>query len=42
MLRKPAFISHSREREAQIQSRMLDVLERRFRRQIAEAIASLD
>lgn len=38
MARKPAFISHSREREAQIQSRMLDVLERRFRRQIAEAI----
>ena len=27
MARKPAFISHSREREAQIQSRMLDVLE---------------
>ena len=38
MARKPAFISHSREREAQIQSRMLDVLERRFRRQIADAI----
>lgn len=38
MARKPAFISHSREREAQIQSRMLDVLERRFRRQIAKAI----
>ena len=38
MARKPAFISHSREREAQIQGRMLDVLERRFRRQIAEAI----
>lgn len=38
MPRKPAFISHSREREAQIQGRMLDVLERRFARQIAEAI----
>ena len=38
MARKPAFISHSREREAQIQGRMLDVLERRFARQIAEAI----
>jgi uncharacterized protein with gpF-like domain len=38
MARKPAFISHSREREAQIQSRMLDVLERRFRRRIAAAI----
>lgn len=38
MARKPAFISHSREREAQIQGRMLDVLERRFRRQIAIAI----
>ena len=40
MARKPAFISHSREREAQIQSRMLDVLERRFRRQLAAAIVA--
>lgn len=39
MPRKPAFISHSREREAQIQSRMLDVLEARFRRQIAAVLA---
>ena len=38
MPRKPAFISHSREREAQIQSRMLDVLEARFRRRIAAAL----
>lgn len=38
MTRKPAFISHSREREAEIQGRMLDVLERRFRRKIRTAI----
>ena len=38
MPRKPAFISHSREREAQIQSRMLDVLEARFRRRIAAVL----
>lgn len=39
MARKPAFITHSREREAQVQSRMLDVLEARFRRQIESAIS---
>lgn len=38
MARKPAFISHSPEREAEIQSRLLDVLEGRFRRKIAAAI----
>lgn len=40
MARKPAFISHSSEREAEIQSRLLDVLEGRFRRRISEVIAS--
>ena len=39
MARKPAFISHSREREAQIQGRMLDAIEAKFRRQIAAQIA---
>lgn len=38
MPRKPAFISHSREREAEVQSRMLDVLEARFKRRISAAI----
>lgn len=38
MPRKPAFISHSPEREAEIQSRMLDVLEASFRRRIQSAI----
>jgi hypothetical protein len=38
MARKPAFISHSPEREAQIQSRMLDALEARFRRRIASVL----
>lgn len=38
MARKPAFISHSRQREAEIQNRLLDVLEARFRRQFAAAI----
>lgn len=40
MPRKPAFISHSREREAQIQRRLLDVMEGRYRRHIAAALAS--
>jgi hypothetical protein len=40
MARKPAFISHSSEREAQIQSRLLDVLEARYRRKIAGAIVA--
>lgn len=40
MARKPAFISHSSEREAEIQSRMLDVLERQFRRRIALVLIS--
>ena len=40
MARKPAFISHSPEREAQIQSRMLDALEARFRRRIASVIVA--
>lgn len=39
MTRKPAFISHSPEREAEIQSRMLDVLESRFRRRFAQEVA---
>ena len=39
MPRKPAFISHSREREAEIQARLLAVLEARFRRRIAQEIA---
>lgn len=38
MARKPAFISHSRDREAEIQGRLLDVLERRFRRQLRDEI----
>lgn len=38
MAGKPAFIRWSREREAEIQSRMLDVLEAQFRRQIRAAI----
>ena len=38
MPRKPAFISHSPQREAEIQSRMLDVLEASFRRRIQSAI----
>ena len=36
--RKPAFIRHSPGREAQIQRRLLDVAERRFRRKIAKVI----
>ncbi len=40
MPRKPAFISHSREREAQIQRRLLDVMEGRFRRFISAEIAA--
>ncbi|NBT31963.1 MAG: hypothetical protein EBT13_08715, partial [Rhodobacteraceae bacterium] len=40
MARKPAFISHTSEREAQIQSRLLDVLEARYRRKIAGAIVT--
>lgn len=41
MSRKPAFISHSAEREAQIQGRMFVVLERRFSRRItAELITA--
>jgi uncharacterized protein with gpF-like domain len=39
MARKPAFISHSPEREAEIQSRLLNVLEARFRRKIAGVVA---
>lgn len=39
MPRRPAFISHSREREAQIQRRLLDVMEARFRRHIAQEVA---
>jgi uncharacterized membrane protein len=39
MARKPAFISHSPEREAAIQSRLLDVMESRFRRKIAGVVA---
>jgi hypothetical protein len=38
MAQKPAFIRWSREREARVQSRMLDVLERRFRRRMAAVI----
>lgn len=40
MPRKPAFISHSREREAQIQRRLLEVMEGRFRRHITSEIAA--
>lgn len=39
MARKPAFIRHSPEREAAIQSRLLDVMEARFRRRIAAVVA---
>lgn len=39
MARKPAFISHSREREAAIQRRLLEVMEGRFRRFITAEIA---
>ena len=39
MARKPAFISHSPEREAAIQSRLLNVPEARFRRKIASVVA---
>ena len=39
MARKPAFISHDPKREAAIQSRLLDVLEARFRRKIAKVMA---
>ena len=39
MASKPAFISHSPEREAAIQSRLLDVMEARFRRKIAGVVA---
>lgn len=38
MPRKPAFVSHSPEKEARVQSRMLDVLEASFRRRIQAAI----
>lgn len=40
MARKPAFIRWSREKEARVQSRMLDVLERRFARRAAQAVAA--
>lgn len=40
MPRKPAFISHSREREAQIQRRLLEVMEGRFRRHISAEVAA--
>lgn len=40
MPRKPAFISHSREREAQIQRRLLEVMEARFRRFITAEFVS--
>lgn len=40
MPRNPAFISHSREREAQIQRRLLDVLTARFNRKIRGEIAA--
>lgn len=38
MARQPAFIRWSREREAEIQSRLLDVLERRFARKAAGVV----
>lgn len=38
MARKPAFVSHSREREVEIQKRLNDVLVSRFRRFIADEI----
>jgi len=38
MARNPAFIRWPREKEARVQSRMLDVLERRFRRQLAKVL----
>ena len=37
--RAPAFITHDPKREAQIQSRLLDALEARFRRRIAKVLA---
>jgi len=37
--RTPAFITHDAKREAQIQSRLLDALEARFRRRIAKVLA---
>ena len=40
MARKPAFITHTRDREAEIQSRLLSVLEARFRRRVRGEIAS--
>ena len=39
MARTPAFITHDPKREAQIQSRLLDALEARFRRRIAKVLA---
>lgn len=39
MPRKPAFTSHSPEREAEIQSRLLNALEARFRRKIAGVVS---
>lgn len=39
MARKPAFITHSREREAEVQRRILDRLERRHSRGLREEIA---
>lgn len=38
MARKPAFIRHSREREARIQSRLLRVIEGKFTRKLARVI----
>lgn len=38
MPRKPAFISHSREREAEIQRRLLAVMEGRFRRHLSAEV----
>jgi uncharacterized protein with gpF-like domain len=39
MARKPAFIRHSRRREAEIQARLLRALEGRFRRRVAAVVA---
>jgi len=39
MARTPAFITHDPKREAQIQSRLLDALEARFRRRIAKVMS---
>jgi hypothetical protein len=39
MARTPAFITHDPKREAQIQSRLLDALEARFRRRIAKVLS---